>query len=106
MVVVQEPQIVATKEIIKTKIQFIRVLISIYTYRYQFISDKETGNVRFACSGSIVAKRVVLTAAHCALAKPEGYKLYVYLLILNYMDMVINRNDTLHNVGLLGTIHV
>ncbi|KAL4711112.1 hypothetical protein ACJJTC_009483 [Scirpophaga incertulas] len=38
-------------------------------------TNKDTGNVRFACSGSIIFKKVVLTAAHCALAKPDGYKL-------------------------------
>ncbi|VVD05069.1 unnamed protein product [Leptidea sinapis] len=38
-------------------------------------TNKDSGSVRFACSGSIIAKRVILTAAHCALAKPEGYKL-------------------------------
>ncbi|CAK1543047.1 unnamed protein product [Leptosia nina] len=38
-------------------------------------ANKDTGGVKFACTGSIIGKRIILTAAHCALAKPEGYKL-------------------------------
>ncbi|XP_047508563.1 CLIP domain-containing serine protease 14D-like [Pieris napi] len=38
-------------------------------------ANKDTGSVKFACTGSIIGKRIILTAAHCALAKPEGYKL-------------------------------
>ncbi|XP_063905184.1 CLIP domain-containing serine protease B4-like [Zophobas morio] len=35
-----------------------------------------TGEVKYPCTGSIISSRVILTAAHCALAKAENYKLY------------------------------
>ncbi|XP_055372272.1 venom peptide isomerase heavy chain isoform X2 [Condylostylus longicornis] len=34
-----------------------------------------TGNFAYPCTGSIISKRVVLTAAHCALAKADGHRL-------------------------------
>lgn len=39
------------------------------------ILDVATGELKFPCTGSIINKRVILTAAHCALAKAENYKL-------------------------------
>ncbi|XP_026477489.1 phenoloxidase-activating factor 1-like [Ctenocephalides felis] len=35
----------------------------------------QTGNTLYPCTGSILSKRVILTAAHCALAKADGHKL-------------------------------
>lgn len=40
-------------------------------------SDTLTGEIKFPCTGSILRKRVILTTAHCALAKADNYKLYV-----------------------------
>ncbi|TDG45631.1 hypothetical protein AWZ03_007906 [Drosophila navojoa] len=34
-----------------------------------------TGAFAYPCAGSIIARRVILTAAHCALAKAEGHRL-------------------------------
>ncbi|CAH1955474.1 unnamed protein product [Acanthoscelides obtectus] len=35
-----------------------------------------TGENKYPCTGSIISSRVILTAAHCALAKAENFKLY------------------------------
>ncbi|XP_012158253.1 prostasin isoform X1 [Ceratitis capitata] len=34
-----------------------------------------TGAFAYPCAGSVIARRVILTAAHCALAKAEGHRL-------------------------------
>ncbi|XP_019866990.1 CLIP domain-containing serine protease 14D [Aethina tumida] len=36
-----------------------------------------TGEVKYPCTGSILNNRVILTAAHCALAKADNYKLFL-----------------------------
>ncbi|GBP31772.1 Phenoloxidase-activating factor 3 [Eumeta japonica] len=45
------------------------------SFRYSVSSNMDTGNVRFACAGSIIFTKVVLTAAHCAMAEHKGYQL-------------------------------
>lgn len=39
------------------------------------ITDVNTGNLAYPCTGSIISKRVVLSAAHCVLAKADGHRL-------------------------------
>ncbi|CAH1164733.1 unnamed protein product [Phaedon cochleariae] len=35
-----------------------------------------TGEVKYPCTGSIISNRIILTAAHCALAKADNFKLF------------------------------
>ncbi|XP_044736021.1 CLIP domain-containing serine protease B9-like [Chrysoperla carnea] len=42
-------------------------------------ANGKTKEIKYPCGGSILSNRVILTAAHCALAKSENYKLYSVL---------------------------
>lgn len=37
--------------------------------------NTHSGNMAYPCTGSILSRTTILTAAHCALAKSEGYKM-------------------------------
>lgn len=43
-------------------------------------ADINTGAFAYPCAGSVIARRVILTAAHCALAKADGHRLYDFFL--------------------------
>lgn len=40
-----------------------------------FFLDTANGEIKYPCTGSIISNRIILTAAHCALAKADNYKL-------------------------------
>lgn len=53
---------------------------SIRLNKFSNYEDLKTGNIAYPCTGSIISRRVILTAAHCALAKAEGHRLWVFIL--------------------------
>lgn len=42
---------------------------------YCTLKDTNTAALAYPCAGSIISRRVILTAAHCALAKADGHRL-------------------------------
>ena len=47
----------------------------IFLIESNLIADINTGAFAYPCAGSVIARRVILTAAHCALAKADGHRL-------------------------------
>lgn len=47
----------------------------LFLYDLYISPDVNTGAFAYPCAGAVIARRVILTAAHCALAKADGHRL-------------------------------
>lgn len=43
--------------------------------KFIILIDTVTGEIKYPCTGTIIDKKIILTAAHCALARADNYKL-------------------------------
>lgn len=59
-----------------SKVSFRRsVLLFRNKIQRRYFKDTNTAALAYPCAGSIISRRVILTAAHCALAKADGHRL-------------------------------